>query len=104
MEKLRLNKVSSYRSGVVLVDCLFGISIFLSTLFFAVGELSYFLKLTASLEKNNKELVEAVNTLHRFQHGDFSQSQGVTLTQVDPNLVRISYAIQPYSFQILVHL
>ena len=89
-------------NGIILLDSLFGIGIFLSTLFFATAELSYFLKMQTELNQQNKALLLAINTLNSLQQKQNSTDENLSSFEYEPGIRCYRYKSTPYHFNLLL--
>ena len=87
--------------GIILIDCLFGIGIFLSALLFSATELAYFIKISAELNNKNDALLLAVNTLNSIQQKQNPTDKHLHSYEFEPGIQRYEYQSSPYTFTIL---
>jgi len=93
--------MTRYR-GIILLDSLCGIGIFLSTLLFATAELSYFFKITAELDTKTVHLLTAINTLNSIRAGQTVTDPNLTSFEYAPNIECVTYAIDTTRYTVLV--
>lgn len=88
--------------GLVLLDCILGLSLFFTSFTFATIQLSYFFNLTQTIHHKTSDLLTGIQVLSETQQGITNTNHNIMISTYDSKLKKVTYTLSNNKLELVI--